>query len=95
VFFLDLASRRLNAGSKLLAYANEAVLPFYLLHQTVILAVGWYVVPWRASMALKYAVITAASFIIIIALYEVLIRRANVCRALFGMRLKTRVPSVP
>jgi glucan biosynthesis protein C len=92
VFFLDLASRRLNVGSRLLSYANEAVLPFYLLHQTVILAVGWYVVPWHTSIALKYAVITVSSFTIIMGLYELLIRRANVCRAFFGMRMKKRAP---
>lgn len=95
VFFLDLASRRLNFGSRLLSYANEAVLPFYLLHQTVILAVGWYVVPWRASMVLKYAVIASASFVAIMALYELAIRRASVCRVLFGMRLKARKPPGP
>jgi len=44
---------------------QRAVLPFYLLHQTVILAVGWYVVPWHTSIALKYAVITVSSFTII------------------------------
>jgi len=91
VLFLGLASSHLNSGSRLLAYANEAVLPFYLLHQTVILAIGWYVVPWHASMALKYAVITATSFVAIMAIHELVIRRANVCRALFGMRMKTRI----
>ena len=52
---------------------------------------GRFVVPWHASIALEHAVITAASFVAIMALYELLIRRVNVCRALFGMRLKPRI----
>ena len=90
VFFLSLASRHLNSRSRLLEYANEAVLPFYVLHQTVILAVGTQVVGWHASIAVKYAVIASVSFVLILALYELAIRRVNACRALFGMRLKKR-----
>jgi hypothetical protein len=30
--------------NKALAYGGEMVLPFYILHQTIILLVGWYVI---------------------------------------------------
>ena len=44
VFVLNIGIRYLNTNQKFLAYGNEAVLPFYLFHQTIILCVGWYVI---------------------------------------------------
>jgi hypothetical protein len=76
-----------------LAYANEAVLPFYILHQTVILCVGWFVISWNISMSAKYLIIAAVSFTLIIVLYELLIRHLNVVRFLFGMRPKRKTSS--
>jgi len=62
------------------------VLPFYILHQTVIIIVGSYVVRWELNPALKYLVIILVSFTSVMALYDLLIRRINVLRFLFGMR---------
>ena len=69
-----------------LDYANEAVLPFYILHQTVMLAVGYVVLQWAIPDVLEWAIIVVISFVIIMALYEYLIRRWNVMRFLFGMK---------
>ena len=88
VFMLSLAARYLNRQGPLHNYSNEAVLPFYLLHQTVILCVGWYVIRWDLGMALKYLIIAAVSIVLIMSIYELLIRRFNVMRFLSGMRPK-------
>jgi hypothetical protein len=40
---------------------------------------------------LKWAIIAASSFVIIIALYEFLVRRFNLLRFLFGMKVLPRV----
>jgi len=85
----------LNFNHKVLAYANQAVLPFYILHQTIILLVGWYIIPLELSIPLKYLLISAASFILIMALYDLLIKRLNVLRFFFGMRLKKKPPTAP
>ena len=66
-----------NFKNKFLAYAREAVLPFYILHQTVIITVGFYVIRWKLSPAVKYLITVPVSFILIIALYDLLIRRIN------------------
>jgi surface polysaccharide O-acyltransferase-like enzyme len=84
--FLGLARRYLNSTNRFLAYANEAVLPFYILHQTVIISIGFYVVQWNMHAGLKYLVISTTSFIGIMLIYELLVRRVNVLRFLFGMR---------
>ena len=70
-----------------LDYANEAVLPFYILHQTVIQAVGYFVLQWALPEVLEWAAIVAISFIVIMALYEFLVRRFNMMRFLFGMKV--------
>ena len=88
---LGLGSRFLNRNTRFLPYANEAVLPFYILHQTIIISIGYYVVQWEASIGLKYLTISTTSLIAILLIYEFLVRRINVVRFLFGMRLRKRL----
>jgi glucan biosynthesis protein C len=75
-------------------YANEAVLPFYILHQTVLLCVGYFVVQWAIPDLLKWVIILVASFAIIMVLYEFLVRRFNLMRFLFGMKVRPKAPVV-
>jgi hypothetical protein len=86
VFMLSIGARYMNSSHKVLAYGNEAVLPFYLFHQTIILVVGFYVIRWNLSILSKLLIITAISFPLILALYELLVRRFNAVRFFFGMR---------
>jgi hypothetical protein len=88
VFLLSLGARYLTANHPVLAYSNEAVLPFYLLHQTVILVVGSFVIGWNLGILVKLLIVILLSFPLILALYELLIRRFNPVRFLFGMRPK-------
>jgi glucan biosynthesis protein C len=67
-------------------YGNEAVLPFYLLHEPVIVAVAWSIVRWPGPLLIKYLAVVAASFILTLALYEGLVRRFQLTRFLFGMK---------
>ncbi|MGA2159368.1 MAG: acyltransferase family protein [Dehalococcoidia bacterium] len=86
VIILNLGRRYLDFTNRFLSYANEAVLPFYILHQTVIISIGFYVVQWNMDPALKYLIIALTSFAVIMAIYDLLVRRVNVLRFLFGMR---------
>jgi len=87
IAFLGYARKFLSFSNKLLSYANEAVLPFYILHQTLIITVGYFVIQWQMNVYLKYLVVVVASFAGIMLLYEG-IKRTAVTRFLFGMRLK-------
>jgi len=69
-------------------YAKEAQLPCYILHQTVIVAVGFYVIQWRTGILSKYLVISLSSLAITLALYDIGVKRTRLTRFLFGMRLK-------
>jgi glucan biosynthesis protein C len=90
IAILVLGSRLLQRNNKFLSYANEAVLPFYVLHQTIIISIGFYVIQWSSGVGLKYLTISTTSFIAIMLLYELLVRRINLLRFLFGMRLKRK-----
>jgi len=87
---LGFGGRFLNRNNKYLSYANEAVLPFYILHQTIIISIGFYVVQWNTGVGPKYLFISLTSFIAIMLIYELLVRRFNVLRFLFGMRWRTK-----
>lgn len=90
VFVFSLGAKYLSFDNKVLAYANEAVLPFYIFHQTIILCVGWFVIRWNIGILPKYFIISVVSFPLIIALYELFVRHFNIVRFFFGMRPKKR-----
>ncbi len=89
---LGFAMQHLTAHKPFLSYANEAVLPFYILHQTVLLCVGYFVVQWHIPDLVKWLVIVPISFTIIMGIYEYLVRRNNILRFLFGMKLQPAKP---
>jgi len=95
VYFLSLAAKDLNVNNKVLAYSSEAVLPFYILHQTIIVCVGWFVIRWNIGILPKYLIIAVVSFALIMILYELLVRRFNVVRFFFGMRPKKKPSATP
>jgi hypothetical protein len=80
----------LNFRNRFLDYANEAVLPFYSIHQAIIVIVAFYVIQWHNSILVKYVAIGASSFIITLLLFEVFIRRLNPARSLFGLRQRAQ-----
>jgi glucan biosynthesis protein C len=83
-----LGGRFLNFTNRFLAHVNEMVLPFYILHQTVIVVVAYFIVQTGLAIPLKYGITVVISLGVIVALYELLVRRIGVLRFLFGMRKK-------
>jgi len=83
---LGFGMRYLTANNRLLAYANEAVLPFYVLHQPVILIIGFFVISLPIPILAKYLMIVTLAFGITLSLYEFGIRRVNPVRRVFGLK---------
>ena len=83
---LGFGMRFLAFDRPLLRYTNEGVLPFYILHQTVLLSIGYFVMTWKIHDALKWAIVFTVSFIVILTLYTLLIRKLELFRFLFGMK---------
>jgi peptidoglycan/LPS O-acetylase OafA/YrhL len=82
--------RYLNVNRRVLAYANEAVLPFYVLHQPLILLVGYFIIPLPLPILVKYVMIAVVALGMALGLYEFGIRRVNVMRRIFGMKARAR-----
>jgi glucan biosynthesis protein C len=85
---LGYGKRYLNSSNKFLLYFGEASYPIYILHQSVIVVIGFYVVGWEAGILAKYIFLTIAAYIGTFMIYELFVRRFNAVRFLFGMRPK-------
>jgi peptidoglycan/LPS O-acetylase OafA/YrhL len=86
IAILGFGSRYLDFKNRLLTYANEIVLPFYILHQTVIVILGFLIAPQQVDIMTKYFILSTTSFAIIMLLVQ-LIQRFKILRFLFGMKL--------
>lgn len=76
----------LNRKTAFSTYATNAVYPFYILHQTVIVILAYYVVQTNDDVLMKYLFLAFASLFVSIAICHVLIQPYNVMRFLFGMK---------
>ena len=78
--------RYLDFRNKWLDYGQDIIVPFFLLHQPVIIILAYYVVQWETSLSVKILVVVLGSFVITLGLCELLIRRIEPARAIFGMK---------
>lgn len=82
------SAKHLNKKSKLLSYSNQAVYPFYILHQTVIMVIAHYLVNLEWSLGIKASIMVIGTFGISWFIYEFFIRKWNYVRSLFGLKPK-------
>ena len=78
----------LNNSSKILNYATKAVYPFYIFHQTVIVAAAFYVVKINAPLGVKLLIILVFTFFSILAIYEYILKRSPITQFMFGIKVK-------
>ncbi len=81
---LTAGRRRLNRQTRLSAYLRRASFPVYLLHQSLLVALGYYVLRGVQGRLLQVAVILPGSLLLSVAGYE-LLRRVPILRRLFGI----------
>jgi peptidoglycan/LPS O-acetylase OafA/YrhL len=84
--FLGYGYRHLSFCNPLLRYARDASYPIYILHQTVIVAIGYYVIQASWAPWVKYWTVLVATLVSCWALYELIVRRFGVTRLMFGMK---------
>lgn len=77
-----------------LAYATDAILPIYLMHQTVLVVAADALVPLRLPLALELPMLTLVTVLLPLAIYHLFVRGFTPLRVLFGLRLKARAPAV-
>jgi surface polysaccharide O-acyltransferase-like enzyme len=86
IFALHFGMRFLNFSDKVIDYANEAVLPFYLLHYPVIVVIAFLTLAWNINMGVKFLIVSTIALIATLVLFDLFIRRIKVSRWLFGMK---------
>jgi peptidoglycan/LPS O-acetylase OafA/YrhL len=72
----------------------RAAMPFFIVHQPIILAVAYYVVGWNANLWMKYAVLLPTAFVLAAALAWVLSVLPGVS-VLFGVKRQAQVSIGP
>ncbi|GAA6138097.1 acyltransferase family protein [Arenicella sp. 4NH20-0111] len=83
---IALSGRFLTKSNKALTYLNEAVLPWYILHQSVIIMLGVLFSSMELGGVFEPILLVTMTFCVCAGLYEC-IRRSNVLRVVFGMKL--------
>jgi hypothetical protein len=78
--------RLFNRPMKWLPYATEAVYPWYILHQTIIVVAGYNLTQLRLGPVLEPLLLLIATICGCFALHEYVIRRVRFLRPLFGLK---------
>ena len=71
------------------------MLPFYILHLPVIVIVAFFLLTWNIPVLAKFLLIALISFVLIIGLYQGVIRRVPLLRFLFGMKAISSTSRTP
>lgn len=87
---LGYGRRYLNRPSRFLERLNEGIYPFFILHQTVIIAVGFYLIRVEGSVLAKFLFTSTVSLAVTWGLYEIFIRPVPAVRFMFGMKPRRR-----
>ncbi len=83
---LGYAKRYLSFNTPVLQYTNKAVYPFYILHQTVLLGLGYYIIKTELSIFTKYTLIVMGTFFITMIVYDLIIKRTKWLKIFFGIK---------
>lgn len=89
VGLLGFAQTHVHRDSPARRYLTDAIFPYYIAHQTIIVMVGYALLPLGLSPASEFAIILGATLVGCLATYEVA-RRVGWLRPIFGLRPITR-----
>ena len=84
---IGFARRYLTRRPAFLAYATEAVYPFYILHQTITVIAVFWLVRSGLPVGAKFALAASVTFVGTWLLYEFVVRRIAILRPLFGLKV--------
>lgn len=82
---LGIGKRLLDFSNKLTQYFVKASFPIYIFHQSILIAVGYYVLKLTDIIALQVALIILISFIATMVFYEIC-KRISLTRLMFGIK---------
>jgi surface polysaccharide O-acyltransferase-like enzyme len=84
---LALAYKYLNKQSSLLSYFSDAVYPFYILHQTIIIVLAYNLAPMALGPIIEPIAVILLTIVLCFICFET-IRRIDILKPLFGVKIK-------
>ncbi|MFN2137949.1 MAG: acyltransferase family protein, partial [Candidatus Promineifilaceae bacterium] len=72
LFVLFIGMRYLEFTNAYLAYGKDAIMPFFVFHQPVIIFLAYFAVQWQASLAVKLLFVVMGSFCLTLGIYHFL-----------------------
>ena len=84
IFFA--ADKYLTRSNGFLKYGSEASMPFYVLHQPIIVLFGYLIYDLSWPLPVKLVFLLVSSFAVIMLCYHFVIRKVKALRFLFGMK---------
>ena len=87
-----LGQRFLNRPHPWLSVLSEALYPFYILHQTLIIVIGYYVCQMDASIAVKFLSIAFLTVLASGIIIHFVIRPVSFLRLVFGLKQRQSAP---
>lgn len=78
--------RWLNRPFRWLPYATEAVYPWYILHQSLIVLIAYWLIPMKLGGFVEATLVIGGTIVGCLVLHEFVIRRVGILRPLFGLK---------
>lgn len=91
--FFGFAYVYLQFTNPFLKYANEAVYPFYILHQTVIICLAYPLIHSSLPWLVKFFYLCVATFVVCLAIYHFIVAKFDAFRFVFGLKPKGKTKS--
>ena len=85
------AAKFLNIKNKRLNYFNESVFPFYILHQTIIVVVGYNLSTLKLGPVIEPILLLLVTITCCFVGFEI-IRRVDILRPCFGLKMNNHYP---
>ncbi|MBC5995437.1 hypothetical protein EAI30_06800 [Romboutsia ilealis] len=82
---IGFSSIYLNKNSRVLKYLNKSAFPIYIIHQTILLLIAFFVVPIVKSTTWAMLIIILFSALFTFAVYE-LLKNIKIFNVLLGMK---------
>ena len=76
----------LNRESQFIKQANEAVYPFYLIHQPIMFVLAYYIVELDMPVLLKFGLNYLGTVLVTWVIYLYVIKPINILRPIFGLK---------
>lgn len=90
VVIMGYGNKYLNRSHQWLAYLNEAAFPVYILHQTVLVVISYYVLPLSIGLYGEFLLTMIGTLVVSLLLYEWIIKRTSLTRWMFGVKGRNR-----